>query len=207
MPMYFYAEDAPPAPPLREALAVFCRPRRPADEVPPGLVEELGPRDFTRPVGLPPEHERILAEHLELLERIERERGRLVVGESRLLVGPVGERGHRLFAVPTTTGHVGFYTIAADEPGSWSSPAPALSQGLAWHIAWRADADGTIELVASGLADDDVAGIEIRIGKDLSEVTLGQNGFLFVSREDDPVRFRGFRLRYADGSSADVGRR
>jgi hypothetical protein len=178
--------------------------------VPAALVDELArddaKRDFARPEGLSPEHEQIFADHLEALERLARERGDPVVGDSRRLVGPVGEFGHRLFAVPTTTGHVGFYPVTGAEPGSWSSAAPALDQGLTWHLGWRVRADGTVELVASGLAADDVAGVEIRIGKQRHDTVLGENGFLFVSCEHDPGRFRGFRVRYADGSSATVGR-
>jgi hypothetical protein len=136
--------------------------------------------------------------------RIQREEGSALYGESRLLVGPVGGKQYRLFGIPTTTGQVGFFAIAASDDGGAGSTAWVLDRGLTWLTSWNLESDGNILLIAYGLLGDDVVGVQIEINNRTHDVAVGENGFLFETNKHKPEDVNGFYVFCRDGTSAVV---
>jgi hypothetical protein len=223
-PMYCYDPDAPAPPPLTDALSVFRRLRCPEDELPAELVHQLlrldeiaeGKEPDEEPeldlpllyrLPLPGRGRRLervrddLARLRRSMEQQEKEHGVAVVGESRLLVGPVGDRRTRLFGIPTTTGQVSFLAIEEGAPGGSGSTAQVLHQGVTWQTSWRKEE--TIHLLAYGLLSDGVASIEIEVAGDRRLATVGENGFILESHGQAKDVGR-FHIDYRDGTTAAI---
>jgi len=228
-PMYAFDPSAPPPPPLAETLAVFRRPRREEDEPPEPIVslgrspepseapraredealESTLPLSYRLPLpGRARRRERLRASFAYVREAAAVRRrgfGLLIDAESRLLVGPVGARGYRLFATPTTTGVVVFSAFAAVGPAGGGQFTSVLPHGFTWHMSWRTRADGVVELIAHGLLADDVEAVQVEIGRERYDAVVGENGFLYETSGIDPEDVRGFVLGYRDGTSRHVG--
>jgi hypothetical protein len=223
--MYCYDPDAPAPSPLTDALSVFRRLRRPEDELPAELVHQLSRLDeiVERPepdeepeldlsllyrLPLPGRGRRLervrndLARLRRSIEQHEKELGVAVVGESRLLVGPIGARRTRLFGIPTTTGQVSFFAIEEGAPGGSGSTAQVLPQGVTWRTSWRKEETG-IHLLAYGLLSDDVAAIEIEVAGNRHLAAVGENGFILESHGQAKDVGR-FDIDYRDGTTAAI---
>lgn len=158
--MYAQSRDAPPPPPLRELLAAFSRPRTSEDDLPAEVVPRVRFLDAALSTEEPAEEaERRGAARLPLLGRVFRreldakikaelealhrkhseEQGRHLPDESRLLLRDLGVEHQRLYAIPTTTGRVGFYLVGGEPPGLNGSVAAVLVVERGSWVAARRD--------------------------------------------------------------------
>jgi hypothetical protein len=222
-PGYLFDPTAPDDPPLRDQLAVFSRTRRPDDDLPVALLRQIkgsplfGDGEAGGGVSVPQlplvyrlplpgragrleQAKARLAALDEFRARAHAERGSPVPEQSRLLAGPVGVRGHRLFAVPTTKGQVAFFAIETNQEGGSGSTAWVLDQGVTWHTSWNRTPEGSVDLLAFGLLSDDVARVEVRVNDANHEAAVGENGFLFETRTQDPDDVTAFEIFYSDGT-------
>jgi hypothetical protein len=225
-PLHTHAADERALPPVRARLRVFARPRTAQDALPTDLGEQLvsfpeqfartlerGDRTEPRIVTRLPFRGRIfraepdpeLFARLEALREEVEQLGTHDVNDSRLLLRDLGTYGLNLYAIPTTTGSVGFHVLGTDRRGlSGGSVARALPDGIAWQIAYRRKPGGPTHSILFGLASDEVATVDVELRGATARTALADNGFFYEAEGKEPTEITGLIVTEHGGASRHV---
>ena len=167
-------------PRLAEQLAVFGRPRQPADQLPQKIL------DFS----------------LRDLPAMEEHVGRELPDQSRLALSDAGEQKVDVYVLPTTRGHVCTYVVDPAEP---LVGARGCDQSLYKDVIWRTSGDGhTLEV--EGLVANSVARVEVEVWGRPIAADVGGNAFYvrLTLERSCPEAVGGIVLHYRNGESRVV---
>jgi hypothetical protein len=215
--MYAQSLDAPPPPPLRAQLAAFSRPRTSEDQLPPDLDKQVQVFDAALLTQAPAEEveakprgtarlpflgrvfrrdvdPRIKAELEALGRKHEEEQGGHLPDGSRLLLRDLGVERLHLYAVPTTTGQVGFYLVGREQPRISGSVAAALPEGITWRILYEREPGKPTHLIAFGLVANHVAAVEVELKRERRSAVLANNAFFFEAEGYEPTEVTGLSV-------------
>lgn len=161
--------------PIDELYSVFVRPRNDADRRAGTLAARWGALDMgddlddvtDRPPG-------VSAEQWEAMRP-----GEVLEAEGRLLLEGLGGQEDKLYAAPTTNGHI-CHALLPNGGGSCGAPGP---DGL--DLSWSLSPSGG--LVVYGLVGDEIASVDVVVAGETRVARMGENGF--------GVRFEGTKAR------------
>jgi hypothetical protein len=171
---------------LADELAVFSRPRRPEDEY-PGLVADDMRADTV-------EGRELAARSRLLLRGVAKER-----------FDDVGEQQLSLYAVPTENGWVCAYVLYEELGDLADGMSGACEPGLVHGLGLELQGVGPFYRLY-GVVEDGIEHVSLRVGKRLLPMRVGSNGIYFHARTTDvcPVDIEHLVVEHADGSTTEV---